>query len=95
MPDLGAGIKTMVEYDVMILGGGCAGLSLASRLAELGSNCPRVLIPEKRPVYSNDRTWCFWDDGNLRTRLLSRHQWHSMSIQTRSQKVKVDCESSP
>ena len=51
--------------DIVIIGGGCAGLSLASRLAE-DTTFPnradnmRVLVIEPRVEYVNDKTWCFW-----------------------------------
>ena len=47
------------DADVLILGGGCAGLSLATRLA---TRCPalRVTIIEPRTHYTEDRTWCGW-----------------------------------
>ncbi len=53
------------HVDLLILGGGCAGLSLASRLAEFGKDAPKVLIIEQRESYTNDRTWCFWDIESL------------------------------
>ena len=46
--------------DLVILGGGCAGLSLAMRLAKLGEQCPQTIIVEPRERYVNDRTWGFW-----------------------------------
>lgn len=46
------------DYDVAILGGGLAGLSLAVRLAELPDL--RTLILEPRTGYARDRTWSSW-----------------------------------
>jgi lycopene beta-cyclase len=45
--------------DLLILGGGCAGLSLATRLA---TRCPalKVIVVEPRTQYVEDRTWCGW-----------------------------------
>ena len=48
-----------LDADLIILGGGCAGLSLASRLAASGSAL-RVLVLEGRNHYEEDRTWCGW-----------------------------------
>ncbi len=45
--------------DLIILGGGCAGLSLASRLARQSPD-QRIIILEPRTHYSEDRTWCGW-----------------------------------
>ena len=40
------------DYDIIIVGGGCAGLSLAMRLAKLGDDCPRVALLERRDSYA-------------------------------------------
>ena len=47
-------------YDVAILGGGLAGLSLAARLAEPRFAGLRVLVAEGRHAYRRDRTWSYW-----------------------------------
>ena len=46
-----------LDTDVAVLGGGCAGLSLAMRLAGDG---PSVTVVEPRAAYDEDRTWSFW-----------------------------------
>jgi lycopene beta-cyclase len=48
-----------LNADLLILGGGCAGLSLATRLA---TRCPslKVIVIEPRTRYEEDRTWCGW-----------------------------------
>jgi lycopene beta-cyclase len=48
------------DYDVAILGGGLAGLSLAVRLVEPPFAGLRVLIVEPRKEYRRDRTWSYW-----------------------------------
>lgn len=45
------------DVAVAILGGGCAGLSLAARLARTGVSF-RVIEP--RAAYADDRAWSFW-----------------------------------
>lgn len=45
------------DVDIAILGGGCAGLSLAVRLAAAGRD---VCVIEPRHNYSDDRAWSFW-----------------------------------
>jgi lycopene beta-cyclase len=49
-----------MDADLIIVGGGCAGLSLASWLANAGPAAPRTIILEPRSQYTNDRTWCGW-----------------------------------
>ncbi|MCM5703088.1 lycopene cyclase family protein [Larsenimonas salina] len=46
--------------ELIILGGGCAGLSLAYQLATRAADPPSTLIIEARPTYQEDRTWCGW-----------------------------------
>ena len=47
------------DADLIILGGGCAGLSLATLLTVKAPTL-RVLIVEPRLSYKEDRTWCGW-----------------------------------
>ena len=50
------------EYDLIVFGGGCAGLSLLTRLVRAGWTRDRkVLLVERDAGKSNDRTWCFWE----------------------------------
>lgn len=49
-----------LDTDVLILGGGCAGLSLAAALAQRAPHL-HVHVLEPRPSYARDRTWCFWN----------------------------------
>ncbi|MBC7442879.1 MAG: NAD(P)-binding protein [Ramlibacter sp.] len=48
-----------VDADLVILGGGLAGLTLAARLAREGSG-RRIVVLEPRTAYQDDRSWCFW-----------------------------------
>jgi lycopene beta-cyclase len=85
----------VADYELIILGGGCAGLSLAMRLADLGTGCPRTLVIEKRTVYTNDRTWCFWGKGSARVDHLIRHRWQRITLRHGQRVVAVDCTSTP
>ncbi len=53
-----------VDAQAVIVGGGCAGLSLAVHVVEAarraGTACPRVVVLEPRTQYLRDRTWCGW-----------------------------------
>ena len=54
------------NYELVIIGGGCSGLSLASSLCRLATqpkHVPRTLIIEPRSCYTDDRSWCFWEAG--------------------------------
>ncbi len=84
-----------VDLDLVVLGGGCAGLSLAERLAEQAGPCRRVAVIEPRSRYSNDRSWCFWRLGPHRHDALVRHRWSQVSVRSPSQTVQMNCADTP
>src|SRR5689334_4169945 len=52
------------DYDYIIAGAGCAGLSLAVHMIVSGEfNNRQILIVERDNKINNDRTWCFWETG--------------------------------
>ncbi len=82
-------------FDLVILGGGCAGLSLSMALAALGRRCPRTLVIESRREYTNDRTWCYWSDRSVTVPYPTQHQWPTMRVAHAGQSVSLDCGSTP
>ncbi|MBC7518454.1 MAG: hypothetical protein H7248_06150 [Microbacteriaceae bacterium] len=48
-----------LDADLIIVGAGCAGLSLAARLADAHTSL-RVLLIDPRTEYLDDRSWSFW-----------------------------------
>jgi lycopene beta-cyclase len=48
-------------YDFIIAGAGAAGLSLAYHLVQAGLGDKRILLLDRAPKTTNDRTWCFWE----------------------------------
>ena len=64
------------DYDLIVIGGGCAGLSLARLLIENESTL-RVLILEHRDTYSDDRVWCFWEKSDHSLKNLEAKAWAS------------------
>ena len=83
------------DLDLVVLGGGCAGLSLALRLAERPGLCQRVTVLETRQVYRHDRSWCFWRTGPHRYETLVKRSWSSVALRSAGQAVQVDCTSTP
>ena len=75
------------EFDLIIIGAGCAGLSLGTRLASLDSQAPKTLLLESRVAYDNDRTWCFWGDAHTPFATLARHSWQRLSQRGQSSHV--------
>ena len=68
----------MPDVDVAILGGGCAGLSIAVRLAH--SNLS-VRVIEPRTEYANDRAWSFWRTKSDPFEDCVRKEWASWAVQ--------------
>lgn len=53
------------KFDYIFTGGGCAALSLLVRMIQSGKFTARkILLIDKEPKSKNDRTWCFWENGN-------------------------------
>lgn len=83
------------DVDLLILGRGCAGLSLAWCLSELGIACPRVLILKQRTVHTNERTWCFWDNRDARVADLLAKEWRWLNLSASARTIRFDCGPNP
>jgi lycopene beta-cyclase len=73
----------MKEFDYVIIGGGCAGLSLAYELELHNKLLNKTLaIIETRPDYKRDKTWSFWKvfDHNFQDCVIK--SWDNFSINT-------------
>lgn len=84
--------------DLVILGGGCAGLSLAVALAKLDrpdSRVLKVMVLEQRTRYVNDRTWCFFMDLTSPAQHQVQHQWQTLRVTTQQHSVTFDCGATP
>jgi len=69
------------RYDLVFLGGGCATLSLLTRLIESGACADkRFLIIDPSDKRSNDRTWCFWEKGSGYFEKLVHHEWGTLDF---------------
>lgn len=84
----------MKEAKVVILGGGCAALSLANRLAQPGCNIEVVVI-EPRPRYTDDRTWSFWGGQRTLPHTLPLHSWHKVGVSDPSRSICLDLSDQP
>lgn len=83
------------DAGLIILGGGCAGLSLGLRLAEYTGLKKKVIILEHRNTYENDRTWCFWKTAPHRFDNLITKSWSKMSIAFEARKTVANCHKTP
>ncbi|MFT5802640.1 MAG: lycopene beta-cyclase, partial [Nonlabens sp.] len=63
-------------YNYTIIGAGCAGIHLALAIMEEPFFADKqILILEKEAKDSNDRTWCFWEEGSGKWDQLLQHSW--------------------
>ena len=61
----------------LILGAGCAGLSLACALLDAGVD-EQIVLVDRRTSFDHDRTWCFWStSADLPFASLATHRWPS------------------
>ena len=74
----------MKEFDYIILGGGCAGLSLAYELdINKKLNDKTLAIVENRDEYKRDKTWSFWKvtDHNFDDCVIK--SWNNFSVNSK------------
>ena len=83
------------HIDLIILGGGCAGLSLGMNLSKFGEASPRTVILEGRTHYTNDRTWCFWGGFGSDSEEFATYRWESFSITTCKDHLTRQCKETP
>lgn len=69
------------HYDYIISGSGCAGLSLLMRMMhDPFFDEKQVLVVDKAPKTSNDRTWCFWEQGKGLFEPLVHRYWNEVDF---------------
>ncbi len=83
-------IPTDHSYDIIIAGGGAAGLSLAYRLSQSTLAGKRTLIIEKEDKKINDRTWCFWDSGDNHFEEVVSKSWSKIVVRKQGSEQVLD-----
>ena len=86
----------MKEFDYVIIGGGCAGLSLAYELEiqEKLKNKTLAII-EPRPEYKRDKTWSFWKVTPHNFDDCVKKSWENFSINVPSETNHLECKDYP
>ena len=86
----------MKEFNYIIKGGGCAGLSLAYEL-EIHDKLKNetLAIIEPREEYKRDKTWSFWRVFSHNFDDCIKKSWNNFTINTPNETKHVDCHSTP
>ena len=86
----------MKGFDYIIIGGGCAGLSLAYEL-EIHKKLKNktLAIIEPRKEYKRDKTWSFWKVTPHNFDDCVKKNWTSFSINIADKSNHLECNSYP
>ena len=86
----------MKEFDYVIIGGGCSGLSLAFEL-ELNEKLKdkTLAIIEPRKEYKKDKTWSFWKTTSHNFDDCVKKSWENFSINSSNKTNFLECKSYP
>ena len=86
----------MKEFDYIIIGGGCAGLSLAYEL-EINEklNHKTLAIIEPRQEYKKDKTWSFWKVIPHNFDDCVKKNWENFSINIPGKTNYLECKNYP
>lgn len=74
----------MTQFDYIIAGGGGAGLTLAFLLMGDKNTKKSTLIVERDSKDLNDRTWCFWEEGDNLLEELVYKSWNQAHFESDS-----------
>ena len=86
----------MKEFDYIIIGGGCAGLSLAYELDIHNKlNDKTLAIIEPRENYKRDKTWSFWKVNQHNFDDCVKSRWKEFSVKTISGSKIIKCDQFP
>ncbi len=86
----------MKEFDYIIIGGGCAGLSLAYELEIYKKLKNKTLaIIEPRKEYKRDKTWSFWRVTPHNFDDCVKKNWENFSINITGKTNHLECSSYP
>ena len=80
-------MPTENKYDYIIIGAGCAGLSLAYRL--LNKNYRICILESNRNVNVINKLWSFWDTKKTPFNHLVKKRWKSLTITNDTESINI------
>lgn len=81
------------QYDYIIAGAGCAGMSLLMRLhADPFFAAKKILVIDADSKAQNDRTWCFWERTPDIFESIVHHQWHQLDFYSNHYSTALDID---
>ena len=84
----------MSQYDYIITGSGASGLMLAYRMAnDSFFDNSSILIIDKEEKNSDDRTWCFWENGEGEWDELLHKSWDKILFESNTYKNTIPLQS--
>ena len=84
----------MSQYDYIITGSGASGLMLAYRMAnDSFFDNSSILIIDKEKKNSDDRTWCFWENGEGEWDELLNKSWDKILFESNTYKNTIPLQS--
>ena len=86
----------MKEFDYIIIGGGCAGLSLAYELEIHNKLREKTLaIVEPRLEYKRDKTWSYWKTSDHNFKDCVKKNWTNFSVNMPGKTKFLECNEFP
>ena len=86
----------MKEFDYIIIGGGCAGLSLAYELETNNKlEDKNLAIIEPRDEYKRDKTWSFWKVFPHNYEDCVKKSWDNFTINSPNETKHIECQATP
>ena len=86
----------MKDFDYVIIGGGCAGLSLAFELDTHSKLKDKSLaIIEPRNEYKKDKTWSFWRVASHNFDDCVKKSWDNFTINIPNRLKHIECKNMP
>lgn len=86
-------MNALNQYDYIIAGMGCAGLSLVMHMLQSGKfSDKKILLIDKEQKNRNDRTWCFWEKETSLFEPIVHKEWKQLSFysETLSKELSID-----